>query len=276
MIRELQHLTGYERSWGLVSPVLALGRHLRKKADAGQSLVEMAIITPLLLLMFIGVLEVGWALRGYLVLVNANREATRFAARPYLDFSQPNIEDVGYQSVLVHTMDSLSGQLPLEFTSETSNATMIITHMSIETGYPCSPDDRPCDDECTANPDTVYPGDDVITLPPAVGAEGYSDPDNVVIVADTFRAQYGIAGSTHETQVEDTLWLTLREQNEKFNCQLMAKDPSVSPSANSVIIVEMFYDQPQLLGVPIISNQFTNPVPLYTHTMMRITESRQR
>ena len=276
MIRELQHLTGYERRWGLVGPISALRCHLRKKADAGQSLVEMAIITPLLLLMFIGVLEVGWALRGYLVLVNANREATRFAARPYLDFSQPNIEDVGYQLVLVHTMDSLSGQLPLDFTSEISNATMIITHMSIDTGYPCSPDDRPCDDECTANPDTVYPGDDVIGLPPAIGAEGYNDPDNVVVISDTFRAQYGIGGLTYETRVGNSLWEELRSQNEAFNCQLMAKDPSVSPSANSVIVVEIFYDQPQLLGVPLISNPLTNPVPLYTQTMMRITESRQR
>ena len=55
--------------------------------DRGQSLVEMAIITPLLLLLFIGVLEVGWAIRGYIVLLNADREATRFATRgQYLDF----------------------------------------------------------------------------------------------------------------------------------------------------------------------------------------------
>jgi Flp pilus assembly protein TadG len=58
-----------------------------KPTPHGQSLVEMAFITPLLLLMFIGVLEVGWAIRGYIVLLNADREGTRFAARgQYLDF----------------------------------------------------------------------------------------------------------------------------------------------------------------------------------------------
>jgi Flp pilus assembly protein TadG len=36
-----------------------------KKAK-GQSLVEMAVITPLLLFMFLGMIEVGWAIRGYL------------------------------------------------------------------------------------------------------------------------------------------------------------------------------------------------------------------
>ena len=93
-----------------------LHRIIRRRKDRGQSLVETALIAPLLLLMFLGVIEVGWALRGYLVLLNANREATRFAARgTYLDFSQPNIEDVGYELVLQHALDSLSDQLPLEF-----------------------------------------------------------------------------------------------------------------------------------------------------------------
>ena len=74
--------------------------------EKGQSLVEMAIITPLLLLLFIGVVEVGWAIRGYVVLANADREATRFAARGlYLDFAQNERQNVGYEWVLAHTID---------------------------------------------------------------------------------------------------------------------------------------------------------------------------
>ena len=269
MMRKLQNLTGRCRrdqeraSYGMTS----------RPSQRGQSLVEMALIAPLLLLMFLGVVEVGWALRGYLVLLNINREATRFAARgAYLDFSQPDIEDVGYQFVLAHAMDSLSGQLPLEFTGSEPNATMIITHMEIDTGYPCA--DQDCDDECTAAPGTTYPDDDRIILPPPVGAGYGGDP--AVVISDTFRAQYGIGAPTHTTRIADTLWQELRVQNEAINCQLMSKDPAVAPSTNSVIIVEIFYDQPQLLGVPLVSNQFTDPVSLYTHTMMRIAESRQR
>jgi hypothetical protein len=40
------------------------------------------------------------------------------------------------------------------------------------------------------------------------------------------------------------------------------------------VIVESFFDQPQLLGVPIVSNYLTDPIPLYAHTMMRITSDR--
>jgi hypothetical protein len=150
---------------------------------------------------------------------------------------------------------------------------MIITHMNIDTGYPCSEDDRPCNDECAADPDTTFPDDDIIALPPPVGAGYGSDP--AVVISNTFRAQYGIGAPLHTTRITDTLWQELRAQNEALNCQLLAKDPAVAPSVNSVVIVEMMYDQPQLLGVPVVSNRFTDPVPLYTHTMMRVTVSRQ-
>jgi hypothetical protein len=269
MIRKLQSPTRNRRVSGHGGSNSA-----SQTSQRGQSLVETALITPLLLLMFLGVIEVGWALRGYLVLLNANREATRFAARgTYLDFSQPDIGNVGYQFVLQHAMDSLSDQLLLEFIDE-PNATMIITHMDIDTGYPCRVEDQPCDDECFANPDTTYATDDEIILPPPVGAGYGGDP--ALIISDTFRAQYGIGAPNHTTLITDTLWEELRAQNEALNCQLMAKDPDVPPSVNSVIIVEIFYDQPQLLGVPIVSNRFTDPIPLYTHTMMRIAESRAR
>jgi hypothetical protein len=243
-------------------------------AARGQSLVEMAIITPLLLLMFLGLVEVGWALRGYLVLVNANREAARFAARGnYLDFGQLDVQDVGYQAVVSHTLDSVAGQLPLEFTGGQPNATMIITHIEIDTGYPCSEAEQPCDDECAANPGRTYPADDRIVLPPPAGA-AYGDP--AVAISDTFRVQYGVGGAPYATRIADDLWQSLRAQNETLNCQLMSKDPDAPPSVNSVIVVEMFYDQPQLLGVPLIANRFTDPVPLYSHTMMRIAEVRKR
>lgn len=270
MMRELQSLTGINRRWWGVSQRLAA-----HSAPRGQSLVEMALITPLLLLMFLGVLEVGWALRGYLVLVNADREAARFAARgTYLDFSQPDIEDVGYQLIVTHTIDSLAGQLPLDFIGDDPNATIIITHLEIDTGYPCGEADRPCDDECAANPDTVYPDDDVIILPPPLGAGYGSDP--AVVISDTFRAPYGIGAPAHTTRIADTLWEELRTQNEALNCQIMIKNPDIGPSANSVVIVELFYDQPQLLGIPLISNQFTDPIPLYANTMMRIAAARRR
>ena len=51
------------------------------RAKRGQGLVEFAIMLPILLLLLIGLAELGFALRNYLVVVNADREGCRFAAR---------------------------------------------------------------------------------------------------------------------------------------------------------------------------------------------------
>lgn len=92
----------------------------------GQALVETAIILPLLIFILIGVFETGWALRSYLVLTNANREAARFAIRQnYLDF---NSNDVGYERVWTHTVDSIAGQIP--FNEATGD--MVISYLTVE------------------------------------------------------------------------------------------------------------------------------------------------
>jgi hypothetical protein len=55
-----------------------MGDRIRER---GQGLVEFAIMLPILLLLLIGVVEMGYLLRNYLVVVNADREACRYAAR---------------------------------------------------------------------------------------------------------------------------------------------------------------------------------------------------
>jgi hypothetical protein len=56
--------------------------------------------------------------------------------------------------------------------------------------------------------------------------------------------------------------------NNLFNCELIKKGGI--PSANNMIVTEMYFDQPQLFGFPVISNPYTDPVPVYTHTSMRL------
>jgi hypothetical protein len=91
----------------------------------GQALVETAIIAPVLIFLMIGVFEVGWALRSYLVLTNANREAARFAVRQdYLNFES---DAIGYERVWTHTVESISGQIPFS-----DNGDMIISYLTIE------------------------------------------------------------------------------------------------------------------------------------------------
>ena len=52
----------------------------RPAAERGASLVEMALVTPFLLLLLLGVIEFGWLFGEYNELRHAAREGTRFAA----------------------------------------------------------------------------------------------------------------------------------------------------------------------------------------------------
>ncbi len=49
------------------------------KSEKGQSLVEFALILPVLLLLVFGIIEFGRALNTYLIISNASREGARYA-----------------------------------------------------------------------------------------------------------------------------------------------------------------------------------------------------
>jgi Flp pilus assembly protein TadG len=59
----------------------ALIRRLRK-TEAGAELIEMAIVTPLLLLMIMGMVDFGFLFQQFVVLTNAAAEGARVASLP--------------------------------------------------------------------------------------------------------------------------------------------------------------------------------------------------
>lgn len=249
---------------------------LKLPSQAGQSLVEMAITAPILIFLLIGVFEVGWALRGYLILTNVNREITRFAIRPgYLNYSVKDnnaataAQTVGYDKVLSYTYTTLAEQLPLEFsTGQTS--TLIISHFVADTGLPCVdadsngiPDCANCNDFIT-NPNFYLNGTNVLTLDDVLISPATSGYEN-------FYSKKFPPTSTVTTRLNYTNTLAqLARENNKFNCELLKKSTGTLPSSNNVIITEIYYNQPQLFGFPLISNPFTNPVPMYAQTAMRM------
>lgn len=247
-----------------------------KLGQRGQSLVEMAIAAPILLIMLIGVFEVGWAIRGYLVLANVNRESVRFAVKDgVLDYSIRNSATVGYDTVLSHTTASLARQLPLEF-RDNPNTTIIMSHIVADTRFPCveyqggAPkvpyefDAANCD--CTEddpNAPQWFTRDDVVLHPDLPGFAYYAQT-------------YGISRTT---RLGNGSYAALAQQlaleNNQFNCTVLKTGSNGEMSVNNMFIAEAFYDQPQLFGVPFISNRLTDPIPFYAHTAMRIVCGRE-
>ena len=100
----------------------------KRRAERGQGLLEMAIMLPVLLILMLGVVEVGYALRNYLVVVNADREGCRFAARGRFDDSS-----VGERVVVAGGGDpALGGHfLRTDMASSDPNTGIIITHIEM-------------------------------------------------------------------------------------------------------------------------------------------------
>jgi Flp pilus assembly protein TadG len=233
--------------------------------EKGQSLVEMMIITPLLIFLLLGLFEVGNAIRGYLVLVNTNREITRYSVRPgYLDFSTADTAQASYQTVRDWADNAINNQLPLDTEGSTPNTTVIISHLVVDTGNPCvkanGDEDPACDTvpncDVFLNPNQAAFTDDDLVLHPGMPGQWFQTrkfPDDS---EKTTRLNY------------EALVKELKASNNQFNCEVLKKGGVTSN--NNVVITEIFYEQPQLFGFPFISNPYTDPVPLYTHTSMRL------
>jgi hypothetical protein len=221
----------------------------------------MAIAVPLLIFLMIGVFEVGWALRGYLVLVNVNREATRYSVRPgYLDFGTEAKLKESYQSVYSYTNQALSQQLPLDFNTTDGNATLIVSHVVVNTGIPCENMNQcDCDQVKDNSYNKLFKTDDLIIHPDMPGHE---------IQQSIFGRTSGIGPRDSRIDFEELVEDQLIPQNNYFNCEIMKKGGV--PSDNNAVVTEFFYDQPQLFGFPLVANPYTDPVPLYSHTVMRL------
>ena len=93
----------------------------RTGGQRGQSLAELALVMPLLLMILIAMVEVGWAMRSHLIVSTASREAARFAARRVFDYDE--IDEVAEVALL---------SLNPVYEGAGANATIIITKVQID------------------------------------------------------------------------------------------------------------------------------------------------
>jgi hypothetical protein len=247
----------------------------------GQSLVEFALILPIMLLMLLGVFEVGYALRSYLALANVNREATRFAARGiYLDFDEKSDPtQVGYEKVVSHTLQSLASQLPLDMFGTNPNSVEFVSLYRIEPKSFACPGNSTCagyncslflDKNATINNslnDIEYP---------YLWTSNTGDPNlpsyynktlalaNTTAISSYFYYQ-GASGVYSKINPSDMV-LELRAQSNYQNCQLLQKKQP--PTNSDYVVVENIYYQKPIVGLlPFIGDT----IPMYTHTVMRVT-----
>jgi len=210
---------------------------MRKKRllcqDKGQSLVEFAITLPILLLMLIGLVEVGAALRNYLVVVNANREGTRFAARGrWFNGSEQEI----FKRVVAAGGD------------ERYEGEWVRILRTVDQG----------DLEANTGVYVTY-----IAVPHQMDAQhqGYS-------YTTWFTGTLPDGGSRIDP---DALGVAAAIANQEFNQQYYVNGDLDMPSEDNFVVVEVWYQHEQWLKMPIFTELLPERFTLYAQSTMRVT-----
>lgn len=208
-----------------------------------QALVETMLIAPIIVFLMIGVFEIGWLLRGYLILVNSSREGARFAARPhYLDYT-----DKSYLAIVDQTISSIAGQLPF-----TETGMVIISVARVETQWVCDPYHL---SECDCAEAVTNPFSPTLAMSP------------LTHVTATYMYP---ATSTEVTTLDIDLDKMIAD-NRDFNCRVQKRGGV--PTIDTQVTVELFFWQDQLFGFPFISNPYTDPVLIRAYSTFRKVEN---
>ena len=220
------------------------------KRTEGQSLVELAMTLPLLLLMFIGLIEVGAALRNYLVIVNANREGVRFAARGRWFDTDAEVQDIfrriiaagGWMCTNPDCTEQEFIMRPQDASAEwPANTTIAITYIEV----PDQVEDLYMESMVYEDP-TVHTPWVTGTLPSGVTL------DSLISDAEVRAAQ-------------------AQADNYAFNEQFYLTEGMLDiPSEDNLVIVEIWFDHEQMLNMPIFT-EFIPEINLHIRSEMRVT-----
>jgi hypothetical protein len=237
-------------------------------------------------------------------MVNMNREITRFAARGvYLEFDNTTMSPtsqcatdvqndpfgVEYCKVISHANRSLANQLNMNYLNETGNASIIVTYYDIapEATFDCPGDSGCLNTDCSTFIDPSHAnyvaGENLATVEypilsvahePGLDANpnkpAYYDTDfNIANTTALTKYHYHRGGPFFSRIDPQAKVAELRGQINQLNCQLVQK--KLPPTGDNVVIIETSYQQEQLTGLPIFSVFVPDPIPLYTHTAMRLT-----
>lgn len=179
------------------------GRHER-----GQSLIELALAFPILLILFLGLIEVALAMRAKLVLTNANREAARLASRgTFTD------EEVAERALI-----AFAGQLPVETQGAEANTGIIVTRFHTPPGAAEATYHTPI--YVTGTLTYTTGGGEVRTTPSQIDPDAYKDQlqeDNAayltandVVVVETYYHHYQVLNAPLIDQLPQPIILYVR------------------------------------------------------------------
>jgi Flp pilus assembly protein TadG len=205
---------------------------LRARRRRGQSLVEFAILLPVLLIMMSGVIEFGIMLNYYLDLIDAAREAARWAAD-----ADPLRNAAG-------TYVGTNNQFYLDTQQLTKESLLAASDNLIDwIDNPADLGDDD-DDDCSI---TINGGND--------------------IVISAFGAMNGTVDQRFPTGSPVGLSLCGHQTSKFTSAQVAALLDPLAPTTG-LVLVEVFYDYHMVMALPWITAFVPDPITLHAYSIM--------
>lgn len=116
------------------------------RSDGGQVLVEVAVLMPILLMLVMGIVEFGWILHGYIVVVSGAREGARVASVRSLRYEETVNDEIEYR--IKAAVQSAFPSSNVELVSdEAFDSTTVLPRHALVTILPYDATDRHSDEQ---------------------------------------------------------------------------------------------------------------------------------
>jgi hypothetical protein len=207
------------------------------KWTSGQSLIELAILLPVLFLLLAGMVEFGFLFYSYMTALDLTREAARFASsrdyrkedppHPTTPFSACEDTDLNfyYDTACFFIDPEINPTLPI---TNTRFEDVTISVFSIENG----------------------------------------------IVTNRWPANsYGVWSLYNDNWRYDCHGTLVRNEPYFTNAEIESKFVSGAPVNRGLVLVEMYFCYKQLLDLPGLNYILDNPMSLHTYTIMPAPEA---
>jgi hypothetical protein len=214
---------------------------LIRRNKHGQSFVELALVVLILALMLSGVVEFGFLLNNYLKVLDGAREGARFS----------NMD-------MPFAVDPSTGEIEIDVHGDIVSNQTFYTNTAIEAMRVMSPvvlnGNR--GDDIIISVFSVF-GSSIVRFP--IGyANGWSVCGNKALAA-------------FASDLNSANWTSCSEKNSKFSTpQILAIMNSTAPGSG-VLLVEVYYNYPQLLKLPVFEQVIPDPIPAYVYSVMPLS-----
>ncbi len=206
-----------------------VNKNISSQKERGQSLVEVALTFPILLVLLSGLIEFGFILNHYLAIVDATREVARISSNWNHEYIDPDTGNSFYETAIGKVVYAL------EPNDENDTTRKIKIR---ENRVNCSAEDAVtgvCDNEIIIS---VY---------------GISE-SGVSLVAKHY---WDDSDPRQESRIDEAVI------NERI--------AGIDNTSAGVVVVEVFYNYEQVLGLPWVPIQ--DPLLLYSYTIMPLSSA---